>query len=237
LRASVLMGLLFLLSAISHGQAFNIDLDVGTGDPEQGNGAPSSSFGGAASQPGHWNRVQFGTASAPLLDTMGASTSVVMSVDYFGFASGGGFRNKSNTGDFALLLNDALQVGVLSTGGAKEFFFTGLHEGVYHVFTYAVDIAGNPVDTPVYVAEASSNQTQVVTGPMPGNSFVYLVTHSVHEVIVGPEGFSVYVEQPPAGSNAMHINGFQIAPVPEPTPVFTLSLCCLLLLIKKRKQA
>jgi hypothetical protein len=225
-----------LFCAISYGQAFNIDLDVGTGDPEQGNGAPSSSFGAAASQPGHWNRVGFGTASAPLLDTMGASTSVVLSVDYFGFAGGVGFRNKTNTGDFALLLNDALQVGVFSQGGAKEFFFTGLASGSYFVYTYSVSPAGHLVKAPIYIEQATQHQTQIVTGPMPGNSFGYLVTHSIHEVMVGPQGFSVYIEQPPNLMNSMYVNGFQIVPVPEPTSLIVVSLLCPLLFMRRRRS-
>ncbi|MCH8274937.1 MAG: hypothetical protein IH851_09115 [Armatimonadetes bacterium] len=36
---------------------FNIDLDIGSGSPEIGNGAPSDAFPGAAGQPGRWNRV------------------------------------------------------------------------------------------------------------------------------------------------------------------------------------
>lgn len=235
-KTVALLGLSVWLTACAMSQAINVDLDVGTGDPEQGNGAPSSSFGGAASQPGFWNRVQFGAASVPLLDSTGAPTAVVMSVDYFGFGSGVGFRNKLNTGDYALLLNDALQVGVLSSGGAKEFFFTGLTSGSYQVYTYSVHPAGHFVSSPIYVEQASQNHKQIVTGPMPGNSFEYLITHSAHDVNVGPEGFSVYVEQPPALSNSMYVNGFQIVPVPETNSMLVIIAACSLLLIRKRKR-
>lgn len=234
MRMVMLLGIVTSLAACAAGQGINLDFDIGIGDPELGNGAPSSSFGAAAGQPGFWNRVIFGASPVHLLGTDGQSSSVVMTAESSGSFGGIGFRNETNTGDFALLLNDAAQVATLSTGGYVSYNFTGLNSGSYQVYTYAVSPSGETVETPVHIAAATKNQTQTVTGPMPGNAFGYLITHSVHEVVVGPNGFDILVVQPPAHNSSMFINGIQIAPVPEPLSFISIPLFCSLLLIRKR---
>ncbi len=89
-----------------------MDLDVAVGDPGIGNGAPSSSFGDAAGQPGFWNRFGFGGVPVPIAGLGGESTVVWMDAEYTGqVGGGGGFAFAGNTGDYALLLNDAATVG------------------------------------------------------------------------------------------------------------------------------
>jgi hypothetical protein len=95
--------------------------------------------------------------------------------------------------------------------------FSGLQPGDYEVYTYAVNIAGDYVPTPVFVPGSIGEQTQVVTGPMPGNSFKYLVTHSIHFVhIMDGDDLRIEFYQPP-NTGGQCVNGFQIVPVPEPS--------------------
>lgn len=208
--------LMALAAPSANAQAFNIDLDIFFGSPANGNGAPSSAFGGAAGQSGYWNRISAVTGGTMPLIQVNKSPSAARVEVGLTLGSGGGFLNPSNTGDFALLLNDAVQVGTPFQGGRANYLFSSFEPGNYRVFTYAVSPAGHFVPTPVHVPEALANQTQMVTGPMPGNAFGDLVTHSIHEVQVGlGETFSVDIVQPPGVINAMQVNGFQIMPVAE----------------------
>jgi hypothetical protein len=235
-RTVLLLGFSAWLAVGCIGQGINLDFDIEIGDPGLGNGAPSSSFGAAAGQPGFWNRVGFGASPVALFGLDGQPTSVVMTAQSSGSFGGTAFRNKSNTGDFALLLNDAVQIATLTPGGSKTYTFSAITPGLYSVYTYAVAPSGFAVDTPVYVEEATTSQTQIVTGPMPGNSFEYLVTHSVHEVFVDDGTFSIYIEQAPGLPDPMSINGIQIVPVPEPISFISMSLFGLLLVRRKRAR-
>lgn len=160
-----------------------------------------------------------------------------MTVDSkFNLFSGGGFLFKGNTGDYARLLNDGADVGSVVQGGGKTYTFNGLAFGTYQVYTYAVNPLG-PVDVPVFVPEAIKSQTQVVTGPMPGNSFEYLVTHSVHLVDCSTTGsLRINIVQPPGTYPNMFVNGFQIVAVPEPSPAFVIFPSLALLMLQRNHR-
>src|SRR5438105_12983852 len=82
-------------------QSVNVDIDIFTGPPELGNGAPSDSFGAAANQPGRWNRTYLGGTQS-LLGLDGLPSSVTISFTTpIGFSTLGA-RFEGNTGDFAL---------------------------------------------------------------------------------------------------------------------------------------
>jgi hypothetical protein len=208
---------------LANAQGFNIDLDAFFGTPETGNGAPSPSFGAAAGQPGVWNRISMvAGGTIPIHDTTG--TFAGATVHIFGTFGGGiGFNNPINTGDFALLLNDAASVNTVVQGGLKVYTFSGFQPGTYLVYTYAVRPNGNAVNLPILIPEALSNNTQVVTGPMPGNSFAHLTTHSLHELQLDVGAtFQIVAEMPP-NSPAAYINGFQIVAVPEPNSAIVIA--------------
>jgi hypothetical protein len=98
-----------------------------------------------------------------------------------------------------------------------------------------VSPVGEYVETPVYVPGSIGKQTQVVTGPMPGNSFEYLITHSIHFVqIQSGEDLEVQFYEPP-DTGAQFVNGFQFVPVPEPRPIFILAILSLLLLRRQMR--
>jgi hypothetical protein len=111
------------------------------------------------------------------------------------------------------LLNDGVGVGTVNQGGDMHITVTGLAPGSYKVYTYAVAPFGNTSYSPVYVPQAVNHQLQSVTGPMPGNSFEYLVTHSIHEVSITVEGqVDVIFDRAPFSSYIV-VNGFQVVPV------------------------
>ena len=216
------------LAGLSSAQSIYVDLDVGIGDEGIGNGAPSSSFGGAAGVPGYWNRTPTGGGVTwSLLDTSGMPTPVT--VRWTGSAGGLGFRNTSNTGDYARLLNDAENVGA----GGLTFTFTGFSSGAYRVITYAVKPQGELWATMITVPGSSSANPQPVTGPMPGNQLIFGITHSIHEIQLSGGPLSVFAAENWPGS---YVNGFQIVAVPEPSTVFTCALGIAALVSMRRRR-
>lgn len=204
-------------AATACAQSFNVDIDIFFGDPSLGNGAPSPSFGGAAGQQGFWNRCAYVGDPQSLSDLAGNGTGVQMSYTTGKAGSGGAGASSvtGNSGDYALLLNDSVSVAPLVDGGHLTYRFTGLQPGQYRMYTYAVNIGGALMPTPVEVFGGVPS-VEVVTGPMPGNSLVHLITHSIQEVGVGPSGdFQLRIVQPPNSPFSMQINGFQLVMVPE----------------------
>ncbi|MCH8274936.1 MAG: PEP-CTERM sorting domain-containing protein [Armatimonadetes bacterium] len=146
-----------------------------------------------------------------------------------GIGSGGGWRFEGNTGGYMLLLNDAANVGEPIT-----YTFSGLPTGPYTVYTYAVKPIGEWVPAEVFVAGSTSQNPQVVTGPMPGNRFEHLITHSIHEVSVGDGTLAVTVSGPWPDT---FVNGIQIVPVPEPGTLTVLAVgASVLLLVRRRRR-
>jgi hypothetical protein len=197
IRAVVTMiSLVCCASALSQG--FNIDLGIG--------GQPSSSFGAAGEQPGYWNAGAYNRLRG--LD--GARSGVHVKRWTVDGGGSGSFYNPINTGDYAKLLNDAEDVGTGYQGGLLHLTFAGLQPGAYKVVTYAVIPSGGISYAPVYIPQATENQVQIVTGPMPGNSFQYLITHSVHEVrIVQGGSFELIFYRAPFAPR-ISVNGIQI---------------------------
>ena len=225
------------LTSAGYGQAFNVDMDIFFGSPQGGNGAPSSSFGAAANQPGFWNRSP-GSGLRVLRGLDGYTTSASFEVLS---REGGwdtlGWENPINTGDYALLLNDGNPVGELLRGNVLTYIFSGLQAGTYKIFTYAVHPQGEASPTVVFVPDSIGEQYQTVTGPMPGNSFAYLVTHSIHEVILSSGAdITIILDQPPNRPISYFVNGFQIVPVPEPKTDFFLAFALFALTWRLRRR-
>jgi hypothetical protein len=207
------------LSTVAPAQSIYVDFDIGSGTPEIGSGAPSSSFAGAAGIPGVWNRVfRDDNGPAPLFDTNGVLGGASMT--WSGSAGNLGFNNPTNTGDLALLLNDAKNVSDTLT-----MRISGLAPGRYRVFTYAVEPQGHSWTTNIAIP-GSVQGTVAVTGPMPGNLLLEGVTHSIHDLqFNGGELMIAASGEWPRS----YVNGFQILAVPEPTtvPFLTSGLACL----------
>jgi hypothetical protein len=226
-----------MVVAACHAQAFNIDVEIFSGGEGIGAGAPSSSFGAAAGQAGFWNPVQLLRIPWQLNDLMGNKTGAYMTTDFYPANGGGdgGFFFEGNTGDYARLLNDAQQVASQIQGGGMTCAFHGLSAGSYQVFTYAVSPIGEYVETSVYVPGSIGEQTQVVTGPMPGNSFKYLITHSIHSILLkAGDDLQIQFYEPP-NTGAQFVNGFQIVPIPEPSG-FSIVIFGFLFAILRRRR-
>jgi hypothetical protein len=123
--------------------AQSLNIDLGTSVVESG--PPSSSFGGAASQPGVWSRLGNGT-TASLPDLTGAPTAVsatVTSDDPTG-------ELNTCTGDLGHLLNDFVY-----SSATWSVVLNGLANGTYTVYLYependavvtgAMTVNGTPV--------------------------------------------------------------------------------------------
>lgn len=236
-RATAIVGAVLGTAGFACGQSFNIDLDVGFGDPGIGHGAPSSSFGGAADQPGFWNRFGFGGLPQVIAGLDGLPTGAALSsVTSSGSSFGGGFAFMANTEDYALLLNDAASVGTQVQGGNITYTFAGLLPGQYAVFTYAANVNGIAINTPVTIIGAIP-VSETVTGPMPGNALVHLITHSIHQVEVDVNGtFQIEFIQPPGMHTNMNVNGFQVALVSETNSTIALMLGISLCFMRRRSK-
>src|SRR5688500_15693927 len=147
------LGLILLASPVeARTQGFNVDLDIAVKDPMVGGGVPSSSFGAAADQPGSWNRSHFGPEPRILRDLQGSLTDVVMTAETTtGSFSGLGFFNPINTGDYALLLNDAARVAFVNQSGTLRYTLSNMEPGLYTVYTYAVRPQGEYVEVPITI--------------------------------------------------------------------------------------
>lgn len=130
-----------LVSQPLSAQNLNIDLGVSTAIP----GPPSSSFGGAASQPGAWSRLGNGT-TASLPGLTGAPTAVsatVTSDDPTGAMA-------TCTGDIGSLLNDFVY-----SSTSWSVVLNGLANGSYTVYLY------EPENEAVVTGDMTVNGTPV----------------------------------------------------------------------------
>lgn len=224
-------GLSFLLSAGAAGQSFNIDLDISAGGEVVGQGVPSSTFGGAANQPGLWNRLGAAshTQAFPLLDLSGNATTATVRWNVSGGGRGSGMGN--NTGDYRLLLNDRTLISVPTT-----YHFENLLPGRYQVYTYGIDPSREYLPLKVEVPGAASPIQYAGQGPMPGNRFELGVTHCIHELGVPGDSFQMTLSGLSINPPDPSVNGFQLVytPVPEVGTMVSL-LVGAALLSRKRK--
>lgn len=218
-----------LLPAPALGQFFNIDIDCEDGSPPfLGSGVPSSSFGAASGQTGVWNLLNgLSTAPIPLVGLNGAATGATVTVSSTVFLSCLSYNNPTNTGDYALLLNDASQAGTIVQGGSLTYTFNGIANGSYEVYTYASAPQGDLgqlTASSVFVPGSTSANPQFVSGPETGNAFALGITHSIHDILVTNNTLIVDVSELPVGTYPAYVAGFQIQSVPEPGTATMLGL-------------
>ncbi|MFY9235052.1 MAG: PEP-CTERM sorting domain-containing protein [Fimbriimonadaceae bacterium] len=152
-----------------------------------------------------------GNAPFALRGLDGELTNVIFSGPTGGGANG--FNNPENTGGFAALLNDGR--GFWN----DSWRFTGLAAGKYELTSYAVHPSWIVTNTSVSVVGADI-ETQIVTGPMPGNAFELGITHSVHSISVTNGEIRIEINR---GQDVAYLNGFQLTyVVPEPASILVL---------------
>ncbi|MBL1150207.1 MAG: PEP-CTERM sorting domain-containing protein [Armatimonadetes bacterium] len=214
-----LVACLLLAGPAAFGQSFNIDFDFPSAPPALGGGPPSAAFGAAAGQPGYWNAVWSTSTLWRLRDLQGSPANVWLDTRGLAGRNTGAWNFTGNTGDYAKLLNDGE-----SLDPASSLVITGLQPGSYTVTTYAVvPIEGR--SAPVYVSVPGSppgENPQRVTGPMPGNSFEYLITHSIHHALIESDTLTIDLIPDGVGRGAT-LNGLQIQQVPEPSSLLIVS--------------
>lgn len=207
------------------GQSFNFDIDLAIGSEQNGAGVPFNSFGAAANQPGFWNNISVGdTGPTALFDLDAHASAAVFSAS--GMGSGGGSNLLINTGNYARLLNDYVRIFDEVT-----LRVAGLQPGAYRVLTYAIRPGEGEVWPVTITIDGAAQAGQVVTGPMPGNSFAQGITHSVHDIPNLNGDLVIHATAPGVGIGM--VNGFQIVAVPEPSTSFL--LVPLVLLLRRRR--
>lgn len=212
---------------ISMGQGFNCDLNSPFSPPITGGGVPSVSFGAAAGQAGLWNDVDTGGLPPTMLrDLSGNLTSVSITGPMGG--SGGGWNVPGLTGDFRALMADATDVSP-----TKSYTLSGLANGVYKVYSYAVRPNGGVTSTAVTVPQAIGQTTRFATGPLPMNTFAEGVTHTIHTANVVSGELTIRLDM---GEQQSYFNGFQIVAVPEPATVFALGTGTIVVVRRRRKK-
>jgi len=165
---SLLGAALLFLSSSASSQSFNIDFaDNAT------LGTPSATYGAASGQAGFWNDCM---GDMPLADTTGAATGV--SIALIGVDVPYGFDELCTAGEDQALMDDIMYTS-LTTG---YFLITGLADGSYEIYTYAMAPDSNAFLTDVTVL-GSPDGTQAVGGDFCAG-FVHLATHAIHHVDV-----------------------------------------------------
>lgn len=197
-------------------QSFNIDLDVGFGPPEGGNGAPSAAFGAASGQAGVWNRIGAASHSTAwsLVDLGGEITGASLTNTISGAGGGSGWTG--NTGDHRLLMNDYKRITIPCT-----YTFSGLLPGRYTIYTYGVDAVERVLPLRVEVPGAQSPVQLSGQGLMSGNQFALGITHAIHELNLDGSSFSMILSKANETLPAPSVNGLQLVytPVPEASTV------------------
>jgi hypothetical protein len=180
-------------------QAQAIQFDLGTF-----NGAPSSTYGGAAAQAGFWNHMT-SAAPLPLLNTSGAATAASVSapVTFTNFAFGS--NNPNTTGDDELLL-DGVHDGPITLE------FTGLTNGTYDVYTYA----WAPDFRTLYLTSVDvpgSTGPQIVGGADWGGAHIQGITYAKHNVAVTTGTLTIICT---VSAQFATVNAVQLDPVGAP---------------------
>ena len=136
-------------------------------------GTPSSTYGAASGQAGFWNDC---IGNMPLADISGAATGV--SIALVGVDIPYGFDELCTAGDDQALMDDIMY----TTATTGYFSITGLSDGSYQIYTYAMAPDSNAFLTDVTVI-GSPDGTQAVGGDF-CLGFVHLATHAIHNVDV-----------------------------------------------------
>jgi hypothetical protein len=191
-------------------QAFNIDISVGSP-------IPSSSYGAASGQAGHWDNYILPPMA--LTDITNTLTSVTISGTGGGPAGG---NDPLTTGDDDALLDDFLAIPF-----AETYTVNGLAAGTYSIYGYVWTFS--PLPTGV---DVNGQGMQVVGGTWTG-SFIP-GSYSLHTVTLAPsQPLVIHISTINGALGAFA--GLQIVPVPTPGAAALLG-CAALAGAKRRRR-
>lgn len=215
-------------------QSVNFSVDTVSG---AGANQPDSAFGGAADQAGYWNsHVGTVNPNSPidLMDLNGNATGASFTTSAQYFALSGTSNLVGATTDMTDLLAGYWDIsGSAGLSDQQVFTFTGLENGVYNVYTYAMSPGSSGQFTRVNVngdALDGAEGMQVVGGAFMGD-FEEGITHSLHSGIEVTDGTLVI--------NATSVNwgsiaGMQLQMVPAPGALALLGLAGLVGVRRRR---
>jgi len=180
-----------LLSPSASAQSFNIDfadnLTLGT---------PSNTYAAGSGQAGFWNDV---LGDMTLADLSGNPTGV--SIALVGVDTPYGFDELCTGGEDEALMDD-----IMYTSGLTGYFLiTGLADGCYDVYTYAMAPDDATFLTDVSVLN-SPDPVQAVGGDFCAG-YAHLITHAIHSVEVSGGSAQIDVA---VNANYTSLNGMQI---------------------------
>jgi hypothetical protein len=227
-RAAAVATLVMLSVATSApAQSFNVDIDLQGSNPALGSGVPSSTFGGAAGQPGVWNAFQT-SGPTPLVEIGGVPTAATVAITSTSTTPTIlGFNNPDQTGDFGLLLNDGAQIGTTAQGGTRTYRFSGLIPGPYFITTYTA--RPGKFEGHLLIDVPGSAQGQLTASGVPtANTFTEGVTHVTHFLQLSGSTIDINLTDVP-GAPAGYVDGFQVILLPEPASLAALIAPALLL--------
>lgn len=209
--AAIVAGLVVAFTTVSnvHAQGINIDFEWPLGSTSgPGAGVPANTFGGAANQPGAWNRI-FQTPNPVNLNGLDAAFSGVTMTRSPAQISHSGSDSANTTGEHNFLFDDFWNI---DNGPATAEFF-GLNAGWYEVYTYAITPNGSICRTRVEIPGAETPSEQVSGGVMPVNNFAQGITHTKHRIFIPNENTSLKINISNFANSCIAVGGIQIKPV------------------------
>jgi hypothetical protein len=197
-----------VLTALANGQGFNIDV----GPNLILWPAPSSSYGAAAGQTGHWNEVKNPFAGDTLLDLSAGLSGVTLASNV---SSSFSYPFGTFGPDDDAFTSDGQAISYF--GPAAVWTFAGLADGQYDVYTYAWDPANSGALSDVTIVGLPAS-TQTVGGIWGGTPHVPGVTYARHSITVSGGTFAVEVYGNSSGVSAT-VLGFQVVPAANYTTI------------------
>ncbi len=194
-----------LLVVMSEAQSFNLDIG-GITAGGAGAGTPAPTYGAAAQQPGRWNYISGIDLGPYAIVNLANNPTTITCTRTDGLGGAFGWNNSMTTGYFQALMDDAHNTAI---AGVVTYRFSGMAPGSYTVFTYAWSPLSATDLTNVTVAGSTTPNPQVAGGALQAtNTFTLGITHTVHNVVIGPGVDLVVTCSGVTGAGA--INGFQV---------------------------
>jgi hypothetical protein len=196
----------FVFAATVAAQSFNVDF----GSNPSYAGAPTTSYGGAAGQPGVWNSITAPSASPTLLEDLGGVPTTVAVT-----CTGGSvhdFDTMPAVGVNGALLGDWFE----TSGSSFNVTLSGLANGWYDVFTYAAVLDVECSLTEVNVSGSVDPAQQVRMPTVYPGDLAPGLSHARHRIQVSGGTFTISLtalQGSCLSAGYAGCNGLQIVPL------------------------